>query len=55
MPFGVDIVSFVRLFTATTEQLKLWEKEDIKSIKEQLLLKKWVHGDEKVLEFLENR
>ena len=55
VPFGVDVVSFVRLFTATIEQLKSWEKDDIESIKEQLLLKKWVHGDEKVLEFLEKR
>lgn len=51
-PFSLDLIVFVRLITATEDQLKRWE--DDQHLKE-VARKAWVQGDQKVLEFLEKR
>ena len=55
VPFSLELVAFVRLFTASPEQLKYWEGLDNDKVKEDLTRKVWETKDIKALEFLEKR
>jgi histone-lysine N-methyltransferase SETD3 len=54
-PFSSELVTFVRLFTASEEELKLWQNETNDKVIEWISRKTWNKEDERTLEFLEKR